>query len=298
MSGRDFLVYAPDFDENSGGAVVLHRLCDLLNREGRRAFLAPMSPPLNLHRPLSSARDIAQHWVHRTLGHRLRTFPDFDTPVVTRPPSRDVIAIYPEVIAGNPLRAECVVRWLLHKPGFHTGRFKRGPSDLLFWFQQSFRPDDPDVACAGQLQVFHFRGDVYRQTNFGARRGVCYLVRKGAGRKPVHDADARQIDGLSHAEAAQLFNSCEMFISYDPYTLYSQYAALCGCKSVVVPQEGTSKEAWQPTEALRWGIAYGFDDLDWAARTLPKVREYFLGQEALSRQSVREFIASCDRAFG
>lgn len=34
-----FIIYAPSFDENSGGNVVLHRLCDLLNKQGEHAYI-------------------------------------------------------------------------------------------------------------------------------------------------------------------------------------------------------------------------------------------------------------------
>jgi len=43
---RTIIVFADRFDENNGGVIALHRLCDVLNRDGQRAFLWPSRRPL------------------------------------------------------------------------------------------------------------------------------------------------------------------------------------------------------------------------------------------------------------
>ena len=35
-----FVIYAPSFTQKSGGVIVLHLLCDLLNRQKHQAFIA------------------------------------------------------------------------------------------------------------------------------------------------------------------------------------------------------------------------------------------------------------------
>ena len=37
-----YIIVAPSYDENNGGCVVLHKLCDLLNSQGEKAVLCPM----------------------------------------------------------------------------------------------------------------------------------------------------------------------------------------------------------------------------------------------------------------
>ena len=107
-----------------------------------------------------------------------------------------------------------------------------------------------------------------------------------------HDlTDGTVIDDLSHSAAAEIFNQCAYCVSYDPYTMLSSYAAVCGCVSVVVPQDGIPKEMWQPSDSeFANGVAYGFDDVDSALRTRPKLLQYFAQQEVNNGREVRTFV--------
>lgn len=291
---RRFVIFAGSFDENIGGVIALHRLCDLLNREGHEAFLWPEKrPAFDAARPLHSAWRLFRHY-RRRKNRLYATWPSFRTPIARQADLRDAIVVYAEVVEGNPLHAKHVVRWLLHKPGFHTGQSRYGANDRFFFYQKAF--DDPTLNPDGDnlLKTVFVRDDVYRQDNFGERRGTCYILRKGKGRPLVHDlADSVLADDLSHAELAEVFNRVHTCISYDTYTMYSLFAALCGCVSVVVPEEGVSKEQWYPDPRDRYGLAYGFDDVEHAVQTrhllLPRLKE----QESLANESVRAFVARC-----
>ena len=65
-----------------------------------------------------------------------------------------------------------------------------------------------------------------------------------------------------------IFNQTEKFYSYAPHTMFTTYAALCGCIPVVVPQKGVSREAWRPEKDF-FGVAYGdgVDQITWARNT-------------------------------
>lgn len=100
-----FYVYAPSWVTWSAGIRVLHYLCDTLNENNFSAFLV-------LHGPKSVKE----------------TSSNLKTPILTndilKRHKRDsvrVIAIYPESIIGNPLKAKHVVRWLLNFPGLLAG---------------------------------------------------------------------------------------------------------------------------------------------------------------------------------
>lgn len=296
---RSFVLFSDSFDAQSGGAVVLHRLCDLLNRQGRRAFLWPKRRPLfDPERPLRSAYR-ALKYGERQWRRPFQVFPGFVTPLARPPDLNGAIVVYPEVIDGNPLRANHVVRWLLHKPGFHTGRVNFGAGDRFFFFQEAFNDPALNPDADNLLKTMFIRDDIYRQTNFGARSGSCYLLRKRKGRKIVHDlSDSVLVDDLSHTQLAEVFNRVETCISYDPYTLYSMYAAICGCASVVIPEDGMTKEEWYPDARDRYGVAFGFDDLPEALRTRPLLLPHLKEQELGANASVERFVAKCERYFG
>ena len=107
-------------------------------------------------------------------------------------------------------------------------------------------------------------------------------------RKAMYDAassivteeelDLAERAGGSHT-MAEVFNRVRVCISYDAYTMYSAYAAMCGCLSIVVPEEGVSKEKWLPNPADRYGMAYGFDDLLHAEQTRQLVLPRLKAQE-------------------
>jgi hypothetical protein len=81
-------------------------------------------------------------------------------------------------------------------------------------------------------------------------------------------------------------------------TMYSIYAVLCGCKSVVVPLEGLTKEDWQPQKEYRYGIAYGFDDLPEAESTKDLLLPYLKAEESKTNMSVELFVKKCRTFFG
>ena len=299
MEKMNFIIYSPSYDDSVGGSIVLHRLCDLINRAGGEACLCPIRPYFDIKSPISTVFDIFFHFLMNSWKSTFKVKLGFNTPVVTSCKKRNSIIVYPEIISGNPLKGRNVVRWLLHKPGFHTGLINFNSNDVIFYFQDAFNQEILNLKTGGELQVIYPRMDIYKRTNFGERRGTCYLLRKGKGRKIVHDLnDSRLIDDLSHEEVAKIFNKSERFISYDPYSLYSQYAAVCGCVSIVVPEENVEKNAWQSKEELRYGISYGFNEIEWAINTQQKAANYFESLDGNSIKSVRGFIKFCGDHFG
>jgi hypothetical protein len=71
---------------------------------------------------------------------------------------------------------------------------------------------------------------------------------------------------------ADLFNQKEYFVSYAGITFTSVLAAMCGCKSIVIPNSSFNKEKWiNGFWYNKYGIAFGIDDLDRAINTMDKV---------------------------
>ena len=102
------------------------------------------------------------------------------------------------------------------------------------------------------------------------RTGVAYCLRKGRNKPRVHEEKgAILIDGLSHEQTAQIFKRVKTFISYDSKTAFSVFAAIAGADSVVIPDPGVDIESWEPQEKYRYGVAYGFENIEWARNTRP-----------------------------
>lgn len=290
-----FIIVAPGYDDNAGGIVVLHQLCDRLNQLGYKAYLWPFfKPSLDFSNPFKSAYLFFKYF-RKTIKYGFKKNPKLNTPTASYQDLEDAFIVYPEVIIGNPLRAQNVVRWLLHKPGFNNGgKINFGTDDLFFYYDKAFDDSRYNSHPDNQLYIISQRSDVYKITNHDVRYGTCYLLRKGYKREIVHDTtDSRLVDGLSHEDTAKVFNQVKYCISYDSYTMYNVYAVMCGCIPVVIPEKGVTKDQWQPNEENHYGIAYGFDDIDYAVKTRPLMLQYIEKQERESNESVMRFVEKC-----
>jgi hypothetical protein len=110
---------------------------------------------------------------------------------------------------------------------------------------------------------------------------------------------ATLIDGLKHAEISKIFKKSKYFISFDIYTAFSRFAALCGCISIVVPVKGVDEQTWQPDPEKRYGISYGFDSIkiEQALASLNKLKSQILKEENDSEIIVRGFIEEVENFF-
>ncbi len=296
---KNYIIYAPSFNENSGGAIALHKLCDSLNAIGEKAYLWKWAykPKFNRKTPLKSSYIRLSFLFHQCFD-RYMTCPLFNTPIANRTHLKNSIVIYPEIISGNPLKAKHVVRWFLHKPGFHTGEINYGTNELYFFYNDTFNDPSINPNSANKLKVVLIRDDIYKQTHFGPRKGSCYMLRKGTNKPIVHDTrNAVCIDDMSHQQIAQVFNKVEFFISYDPYTMYTSYAVMCGCKTIVVPDEGISKELWQPNKELRKVFSYGFEDREVSEDAQKILIEHLQQEQDKAINHVQEFVRKCELFF-
>lgn len=289
-----FVIWSPVFSEKIGGVIVLHELAYKLREQGHIALIWQKPKP-SAHE-LKNARGWVKlvKWMKLLAGNvvkRRRSSPPHGLPLARNRDLDDAIIIYPEITDGNPLGAQRVVRWFLQKPGSHTGNLNFGSRDLFFYYNKHFNDWDLNPHPDRHLRVTHLKSDVYRKINHGIRTGQCYIVKKGKNRLlDYHDEGAIKVDGLSHEEISYIFNKCEYFVSYDLYTMYSRYAAMCGCIPVVVPQEGLIKEDWRPEVEIRYGIAYGWQDISWARQTRSSLLTYLAEKEDRETESVRNFV--------
>jgi hypothetical protein len=303
---RPFVIWSLGFSASVGGSIVLHYLCHLLNSMGHQAYIWPGARwPNHSIGTISENRniEIAQR-VWRIAKNKIRrdTFylhPDLQTPVARPEDIENAIVVYPEIVDGNPLGCERVVRWFLHKPGYHTGAMNFGENDLRFYYQEYFIDDGLNKTSEDILRVRWLRDDIYSQQNFHPRSGTCYMIRKGQDRPDVaKPSQSKRLDNYGHRKVADIFNQKKLFFSYDLYTMYCTYAAMCGCIPVVVPRRDVEIQDWRANPQDRYGIAYGEGEIDWAIETRPKLIERIYKEKQEEANTVLSFASRCYNYFG
>lgn len=294
---KKIIIYTNDFNMNSGGVIVLHFLCNLLNKQGYNSFLWPSFIPILEKAKVRKSVSKIYRYLKNDRKRKLIRNKEFNTPIAKKSDLKDAIVVYPEVVDGNPLNAKNVVRWLLHKPGFHSGRIEYSKDDLLIGYNKDFIKDFIKSDEYNILSPKYIMTDIYKQTNFGERFGSCHMIRKGEGKSFVHDKGSLLVDNYTHEELADIFNEVKVFISYDTYTYYSYYASLCGCISIVIPDEGVTKEDWYSDERNRYGLSYGMNDIEYAKETRGKMIDYIKEQEEENNMQIKRFIKLCEEYF-
>lgn len=270
------VINCPPFDDQSGGCIVLHYLTHRLRGMGVEAYVFPVlwdqaAHTWRLQRYFHRLQTIRQYADGRL---PFRTHPALDTPLAPLSALRRGIAVYPEIVSGNPLGCAHVARWILFTPrGFAVGEdfTKPIPREEVFFFQRPFIEHIDWIPRENALRLQWHREDIFNDPGPVERTEVCRMIRKGkaTGDSPPPGAEgAIVLDGMSNQDIAEVFKRARLFYCHDPYTMYCDYAALCGCLPIVVPPPGLSLADWRPEED-RLGIAYGDspEQLEWAART-------------------------------
>ena len=226
-----FIIYAPRYADDSGGSIVLHKLCDVLNKQGFASKLWPFGKPrLSAHAPVRSSASSLAYIGSQLYRKPFRTNKNYNTPIAKIEILMLSIVVYPEIVSGNPLSAKRYVRWFLHKPGFHKGNFEYKKRDLCFSYQGAFNSTGNVITYGGILTIYEAFLTTYRLVNFGPRTKTCYMIRKGERRNDLPDLSQQWIvDGRTHEELVKIFNECKACYFYDLYTAYATYAAVCGC---------------------------------------------------------------------
>ncbi len=305
---KPIIVACPPFDDQTGGCIVLHYLTHRLRGMGIDAYVFPLlgekrpaAAPLlrDLRRALTMAKYII--WGRRVF----RTHPALDTPLPSFPALLRGIVVYPEIVSGNPLGCAHVARWILYTPrGFGLGEdfVKPIEGEEVFFFQRPFIEHIDWIPRENALRLQWFRDDIFNDPGPVERTEICRMIRKGASTAdspPPGAEGAIMLDGKSNEEIAEVFKRARLFYCHDPYTMYCDYAVLCGCLPIVVPLPRLSRMDWRP-EADRLGIAYGDspEQLEWAART----RSGFIDRiKDLRRQEdgmLEHFISRLASAYG
>jgi hypothetical protein len=209
----------------------------------------------------------------------------------------DTIVIYCEGIQGNPLNAKYVVRWMLSElgknvPCSHLNTW--GKNELVYYFnsEKRFETNKELIGKIYKMLTIIYINPLIKNYNNTSRKGYCHTFRKSfyhKNLKYIHPVDSLELNH-SHVQEdyINIFNQKEIFICYDPLTFLAIIAAMCGCISVVIKEDGKEQQLdWLKTTAVAeyakennidklYGIAYGLEEIKWAKDTIHLAEEQWI----------------------
>lgn len=272
-----FLIITFQYDWRSGGVMALNLLAKMLKNLGHEVtgVGTARSPHFNV---------VLFHDAHKIAQRD------------------DVWTIYPEVISGNPLNAKNVVRWVMYYSGVQGGDKEYDDSEVVMTYQDIF-VRGTKYEGAPVLRLVDSQANVF--SDLGMERKIDgILIKKGHAtfeqRKQkyvmpyadtllnvvVVDDELQRIADMRQLNL--LYNRIRYFISFDCETYHSVMAAMAGCTSIIVPQDGVTKD--QIIEDFKYGIAYGFDDIPHAEQTRNFLHDYARSMEYDNQDSIERLL--------
>ncbi|MDD5363741.1 MAG: glycosyltransferase [Gallionellaceae bacterium] len=237
-----YYIHGLDYRQSSAGIRVLHHLCHALNELGEEAYIVANVTNPYLRTPKITKGIIARH----------------------AQTGRLPIAVYPEVVTGNPFQAHVVARWILNKPGHIGGELVYDPDELLFIYQKTYAPEGvlthPLYIPAVDGRIFNNRDNPCD----GKRAGACYYAHKYLvfGGALTHHASGAislcQDIARSHEEIADILRRSEVMYSYEPSAIVTE-ALQCGCPVVMIPSDYIAAN-YDYTLLQGPGVEIGSDD--------------------------------------
>lgn len=270
-----YYIIAPDYRRNSAGVRVLHMLCDALIRSGHEAYVSAGVVDPRLMTPRLTGDVMA---LHKSQGVE---------PVV----------VYPEVMDGNPVGGNVIVRYLLNHPGLLREVSPFGRDDILFSYTRALlQPgmSEDRVLYMPAVDLSIFRPPTDPATRIAGK--ACYY--QGRHGQALVDPALLAADSIeitqqspgSWEDLAALFQSCEFFYCTEPSGLAAE-AVLCGCVAIILP----NRYATQPLshhENNSYGCAWGNTpaNIERARETLPLMRESLLKNQTAFWSALDHFI--------
>jgi hypothetical protein len=241
------IMYSPPYDNKSGGIIVMHYLCYLINQMDKSKYYAKL-------------------FMHNDVKYNNRFCTDF---AKINEINDNTIVIYPEIVRRNPLNAKNVVRWILLELGIempleHCNLF--GKNDYIYHWESNNLPHYNQLSCPWLNPVFYNK-NIPKEN----KQKTCYLIKKGRlihkQIHVIHPQDSICIDDLSLEEINNVFNECKYFYCYDPNSAFIIFAVLCGCIPILQPIEGVNENDFFKSRIFNFkgtiynkGIIYGYDE--------------------------------------
>lgn len=262
--GHPYYIYALDYRETSSGICALHYLCHALNLEGFEAYVTgTFVRNEQLKTPLLTEEIVERHLLQQRIP----------------------IAIYPEVVTGNPLCTKVVARYMLNREGVINGnRVEAESDDLFFYYSSAFTPttsDQFDLLTLPMLDTDIFSIQPHQPP--GAR-SLLYLNRIPASAVDFstfpEDLEVLSMAApLPLAELAKTLRQAKVLYAFELSSTCT-IAMLCGCPVVMLDLPGYEALGFSDKNlAILEGNGYArrdeLSEIERARLTLPQVTQIY-----------------------
>jgi len=225
-NNNPYYINAPSYVQTSMGIKILHHLCHYLNLKGYPAFLFDL----------------------KLVNYRVN--PQLISPILNenvinchREANLSPIVVYPDVVNGNPLNSNNVVRYILNYAGLLGGQKNFNENELIYCYTKKIS-DKIEHKNKHTLfmpplineQIF------YQPENDSKRSGGCYY---GAKYKEFHkqktfpftdnltEITRDKKDSQTTMQIGELFRNSEFFVAYEDTSLITE-SLLCGCPAILL----------------------------------------------------------------
>jgi hypothetical protein len=205
------------------------------------------------------------------------------------------VSIYTQITWGNPMNTVHNVRWILHdydEDIWETFNLE----DKIFNFGTFTIPKGIEQSS---LTVFDYNFECFYNTNNPNRKGFAHIIHKNTpewGMDFLEQFGSVEIPHYNGQKGLDYlldeFNKYEYLLTFDDKSYYTSAAGLCGTKSIILNpnKEITPVEYRLKNPIQMCGVAYGFDDINWANNTIGLVRDNLLQLEKRDKQTILNFI--------
>jgi len=245
MKNFSFVIYAPPYNEKSGGQVVLHKLCHYINLLGYEAYIYVVSDPANLKKTNNS-------W-HTPVANDL-----------SKDKLTNSIIIYPEMVVDNPLNGKYIIRYLLNRENqFSQGFIKKGINDYILTYDKLYGESNSSLYVPNiDLTIFNEIDSL----PFQNRNITLTYDGKGSNYSAIGIVDGSlpitRSQPDSKYELAALLKKTMYLFTWDSNTALIHEAIMCGAVPVLMQLKPNTIESLESSVYGISGYALSMDEFE------------------------------------
>ena len=210
-------------------------------------------------------------------------------------PAGDVVAVYPEIVADNPVGAGTVVRYILNKLGVMSsgqggGLKEIDPNEHNYYFSRLFGDTNDDHYMFLPVINTNIFKDQHR-----ARDKRAVFVGKGED-LGLHKPGAIIVDRFlarNQGGLADLLNECQVMYCYDPVSAMTEVARLCGCRVVMFNKTYSKEDYTNKYEPGSDGMSFGADPGE--IFNVGAFRRHYIGLREIFDKKLDKFLEDTQR---